>query len=89
MHFEMKQPNYIVCPKCKNDTSFYCFGDKIDDGIYEIRIGCSKCDYVSDELYEECGYEPDLSLDAIRYHVKSLHGIQQETSMPKEKSDAL
>lgn len=78
MHFEMKQSQYIVCPKCKNDTSFNCFGDRLDYGIFEIKIACRKCDWVSDELYEETGYFPDLNLESIRYHVKTLHDMQQE-----------
>lgn len=64
MQFEMKQSNYIVCPKCNNDKSFECFGDRVDYGIYSIRIRCSKCNWVSDELYEETGYYPDLSKQA-------------------------
>lgn len=78
MQFEMKQSNYIVCPKCKNDKSFECFGERVDYGIFSIRIQCRKCNWVSDELYEETGYFPDLNKDTIRYHVKSLHDMQQE-----------
>ena len=78
MQFEMKQRNYIVCPKCKNDTKFECFGERVDYGIFSIRIQCRKCKWVSDELYEETGYFPDLNKDTISYHVKSLHDMQQE-----------
>lgn len=78
MKFTLKEHNYIVCPKCKNDTNFECFGDRLDYGVYEIKIRCCKCDWISDELYEECGYYPDLSKDAIRYHAKTLHDMQQE-----------
>lgn len=79
MQFEMKQSNYIVCPKCNNDKSFECFGDRVDYGIYSIRIRCRKCDWVSDELYEETGYYPDLSKHAIQCHVQYLHELQQES----------
>jgi ribosomal protein L37AE/L43A len=78
MQFEMKQRNYIVCPQCKNDTKFECFGERVDYGIFSIRIQCRKCKWVSDELYEETGYFPDLNKDTISYHVKSLHDMQQE-----------
>lgn len=78
MWFDMKQRNYIVCPTCKNDTKFECFGERVDYGIFSIRIQCRKCKWVSDELYEETGYFPDLNTDTIRYHVKSLHDMQQE-----------
>ena len=44
----------------------------------KIRIQCRKCKCVSDELYEETGYFPDLNKDTISYHVKSLHDMQQE-----------
>lgn len=80
MQFEMKQRNYIVCPRCKNDTKFECFGERIDYGIFSIRIQCRKCKWVSDELYEETGYFPDLNKDTISYHVKSLHDMQQENT---------
>jgi hypothetical protein len=79
MNFDMKQRNYIVCPQCKNDKSFECFGDRVDYGIYSIRIRCRKCDWVSDELYEETGYYPDLSKHAIQCHVQYLHEMQQES----------
>lgn len=79
MQFEMKQRNYIVCPKCKNDTKFECFGERVDYGVFSIRIQCRECGWVSDELYEETGYFPDLSEEHIRYHVQSLHEMQQET----------
>ena len=78
MQFEMKQSNYIVCPKCHNDKSFECFGDRVDYGIFSIRIRCSKCDWVSDELYEETGYFPDLCKENVQYHVSTLHDMQQE-----------
>lgn len=78
MQFDMKQRNYIVCPKCKNDTKFECFGERVDYGIFSIRIQCRECKWVSDELYEETGYFPDLNKDTISYHVKSLHDMQQE-----------
>lgn len=80
MQFEMKQSNYIVCPKCNNDKLFECFGDRVDYGIFSIRIQCRNCNWVSDELYEETGYYPDLSKDTIRYHVQSLHEMQQENN---------
>lgn len=78
MQFDMKQRNYIVCPKCKNDTKFECFGEIVDYGIFSIRIQCRECDWVSDELYEETGYYPDLCKENIQYHVKTLHDMQQE-----------
>ena len=78
MQFEMKQRNYIVCPQCQNDIKFECFGERVDYGIFSIRIQCRKCKWVSDELYEETGYFPDLNKDTISYHVKSLHDMQQE-----------
>ena len=80
MQFDMKQRNYIVCPKCKNDTKFDCFGERVDYGVFSIRIQCRKCDWVSDELYEETGYFPDLNKDTIRYHVQSLHDMQQDNN---------
>lgn len=78
MEFTLKEHNYIVCPKCKNDTKFDCFGDRLDYGIYEIKIRCCKCDWISDELYEETGYFPDLCKENVQYHVKTLHDMQQE-----------
>mgnify|MGYP003425533799 FL=1 len=30
MQFTMKQRNYIVCPKYKNDVKFDCFGERVD-----------------------------------------------------------
>jgi len=78
MQFDMKPRNYIVCPQCKNDIKFECFGERVDYGIFSIRIQCRECKWVSDELYEETGYFPDLSKDTISYHVKSLHDMQQE-----------
>ena len=43
MEFTLKEHNYIVCPKCKNDTKFDCFGERVDYGIFSIRIQCRKC----------------------------------------------
>lgn len=80
MQFTMKQRNYIVCPKCKNDVKFDCFGERVDYGIFSIRIQCRECDWVSDELYEETGYYPDICKENIQYHVETLHDMQQENT---------
>lgn len=80
MQFDMKQRNYIVCPKCKNDVKFECFWERVHYGIFSIRIQCQECKWVSDELYEETGYFPDLNKDTIRYHVQSLHDMQQDNN---------
>ena len=37
----MKQSNYIVCPKCHNDKSFECFGDRVDYGISAYEYGAA------------------------------------------------
>ena len=85
MEFILKEHNYIVCPKCKNDTKFDCFGERVDYGIFSIRIQCSKCKWVSDELYEETGYFPDLCKENVQCHVKTLHDMQQEERIKEAK----
>lgn len=83
--FTLTKHNYIVCPKCKNDTKFGCFGERVDYGIFSIRIQCRKCKWVSDELYEETGYFPDLCKENVQIHIWTLHDMQQEERLKEAK----
>lgn len=73
----MKKENFIVCPNCKNDKSFKLIADKIDQGIFEMKIGCAKCDWISDDILEDCGYFPDMTKDMIEFCDLSLHNDQK------------
>lgn len=72
----MKKDNFIICPKCKNDKHFKLIADKLEPGIFEMDIGCDKCDWISSAIYEDTGYYPDMSTDMIEACVYDLHETQ-------------
>lgn len=74
--FIMKKDNFIICPKCKNDKHFKLIADKLEPGIFEMDIGCDKCDWISSAIYEDTGYYPDMSTDMIEACVYDLHETQ-------------
>ena len=74
--FIMKKDNFIICPKCKNDKHFKLIADKLEPGIYEMKIGCNKCDWISSAIFEDTGYYPDMSTDMIEACVYDLHETQ-------------
>ena len=76
-NFEIKKEKFIFCPKCKNDKSFKLIADKIEPGIFEMKIGCGKCDWISDDIYEDSGYFPDMTKDMISFCVQDLHEQQE------------
>lgn len=76
--FIMKKDNFIICPKCKNDKHFKLIADKLEPGIYEMKIGCNKCDWISDDIYEDTGYYPNMSTEMITYCVKDLNEQQKD-----------
>lgn len=75
--FVMKKENYIVCPNCKNDKKFRLIADKIEPGIFEMKIGCCGCDWISDDIYEDCGFSPDMGKEMIAVCVYDLHEQQK------------
>ena len=75
--FIMKKDNFIICPHCKNDKEFKLIADKLEPGIYEMKIGCGKCNWISDDIYEDCGYFPNMSTEMITYCVKDLNEQQK------------
>lgn len=81
--FVMKKEKFIVCPNCKNDKNFKLIAVKIEPGIFEMKIGCGKCDWVSDDIYEDSGYYPDMTKDMIAFCVHDLHE-QQARSRPEQ-----
>ena len=76
--FIMKKDNFIICPHCKNDKEFKLIADKLELGIYEMKIGCGKCSWISDDIYEDCGYFPNMSTEMITYCVHDLHEQQKD-----------
>lgn len=85
--FVMKKENFIVCPNCKNDRNFKLIADKIEPGIFEMKIGCGKCDWVSDDIYEDSGYFPDMGKDMIAVCVHDLHEQQARSGSVAEITD--
>ena len=81
--FVMKKEKFIVCPNCKNDKNFKLIAVKIDHGIFEMKIGCAACDWISDDIYEDSGYYPDMTKDMIAFCVNDLHE-QQARSRPEQ-----
>lgn len=74
--FVMKKEKFIVCPNCKNDKNFKLIAVKIDHGIFEMKIGCAACDWISDDIFEDSGYFPDMTTDMIAFCVHDLHEQQ-------------
>lgn len=77
--FVMKKEKFIVCPNCKNDKNFKLISVKIEPGIFEMKIGCAKCDWCSDEILEDSGYFPNMGNDMISFCVSDLHEQQTKS----------
>lgn len=74
--FFMKKEKFIVCPNCKNDKNFKLIADKLEPGIFEMKIGCAECDWRSDEICEDSGYFPNMTKSMIAFCVRDLHEQQ-------------
>lgn len=71
--FSILYKKYIVCPNCKNDKNFKLIAEKLEPGIFEMKIGCAKCDWRSDAILEDSGFFPDMGNDMIAFCVHDLH----------------
>lgn len=77
-NFELKKAKKgkgFNCPKCRNDKKFRLIADKLEPGIFEMKIGCRICNWISDPICEDTGYTPDMSdkmitdcIDVLKYY---------------------
>lgn len=73
-----KEGDGFPCPKCNQDERFKLIAEMLDFGIWEMKIGCSCCDWISDDIYEYCGYTPDMSEKMVNNCFNSLKENKNE-----------
>lgn len=78
--FTLHNKNFIKCPLCNNKTQFAYVGERIDFGIFSMRIACAKneCNWASEELLEDSGYFPKMGESDIQNAILTLRDYQKE-----------
>lgn len=71
-----KKDKNFFCPKCRNDEKFFLLADKLEPGIYEMKIGCYICNWISEPICEDSGYTPDMSRKMFDDCIDVLNGTK-------------